>query len=120
MSIPASLLTTTCDIYKPFNAASPSATNVPCRLVTDLYRGRGTSPNNTVAWTHFIDVQDTVSIADGCTRTASANSLNYLDGDEVRIPSGGGASRYAVVWVEVRNLGTANQYKRAYLMRHTV
>jgi hypothetical protein len=118
MSIPASLLTTTCDIYSPFGAASPSATAVPCRLVADLYRGRGTSPNNTVAWTHFLDVQDTVTVLDGCTRTVPLNTINYADGDEVRIPSGGSA-RYVVVWVEKRNIGTVNQYKRVFLMRHS-
>jgi hypothetical protein len=117
MSIPASLLSTTCDIYSPFGAATPTATNVPCHLVADLARGRGTSPNNTVAWTHYVDVQDTVTLLDGCTRTASLNTINYLDGDEVRIPTGG-AARYVVVWVEKRNVGTANQFKRAYLMRH--
>ncbi len=117
MSIPASLLTTTCDIYKPFGAATPTTANVPCRLVADLYRGRGTSPNNTVAWTHFVDVQDTVDIDDACDRTAALNTINYNDGDELRIPSGGSA-RYVVVWVEMRNTGTANQYKRVYLMRH--
>lgn len=119
MSIPASLLTTTCDIYSPFGAASSSATNVPCRLIADLARGRGTSPNNTVAWTHYIDVQDTVSILDGCTRTGTLNTINYFDGDEVRIPSGGSA-RYVVVWVETRNTGTAGVFKRVYLMRHSL
>ena len=118
MSIPASLLTTTCDIYSPFGAASPTLTNVPCRLVSDLTRGRGTSPNNTVAWTHYADVQDAVSVLDGCTRTAPLNTLNYFDGDEVRIPTGG-AARYVVVWVELRNTGTANQFKRVYLLRHS-
>jgi len=118
MSLPASFLTTTCDIFKPFGAGSPSATAVPCRLVGDLYRGRGMSPPNTVAWTHFIDVQDSVDIVDGCTRTIPLNTINYADGDEVRIPTGGTA-RYVVVWVETRLLGTANAYKRVYLMRHS-
>ena len=118
MSIPASLLTTTCDIYRPFGAAFPTEEGVPCRLVADLYRGRGTSPLNTVAWTHYLDVQDTVELLDGCNRTEPLNTLNYNDGDEVRVPTGGSA-RYVVVWVEVRNTGTANQYKRAYLMRHS-
>src|SRR5262245_35778004 len=99
MSLPSSLLMTTCDIFSPFGAASPSETNVPCRLVTDLTRGRGMSPNNTVAWTHYMDVQDTVSILDGCTRTAALNTINYFDGDEVRVPASSSA-RYVVVWVE--------------------
>lgn len=119
MSLPSSLLTTTCDIYSPFGAASPSATDVPCRLVPDLARGRGSSPINTVVWTHYLDVQDTVSVVDGCTRTDTLNTLNYFDGDEIRIPSGGSA-RYVVVWVETRNAGTPNEFKRVYLMRHAM
>ena len=108
----------TCDIYSPFGAASPSAVNVPCQLVEDLLNGRGTSPNNTVAWTHYIDVAEPVAIFDGCTRTATLNTIDYLDGDEVRIPTGG-STRYVVVWVTLCDTeGTI--VKRAFLMRHAV
>jgi len=105
----------TCDIYSPFGAAVPIATNVPCQFVQDLLNGRGTSPNNTVAWTHYIDVAEPVVINDGCTRTASLNTLNYLDGDEVRIPTGG-STRYVVVWVTLCD-SEGTIVKRCYLMR---
>jgi len=108
----------TCDIYSPFGAASPSATNVPVQFVQDLFAGRGTSPCNTVAWTHYIDVAEAVTILDGCTRTATLNTIDYLDGDEVRIPTGG-SSRYVVVWVTLCD-EEGTTVKRAYLMRHAV
>ncbi len=107
----------TCDIYSPFGAATPSATNVPVQFVSDLVAGRGTSPNNTVAWTHYIDVATGVTILDGCTRTAGLDTLNFFDGDEVRIPSGG-AARYVVAWVTLCDTeGTT--VKRCYLLRHS-
>jgi len=107
----------TCDIYSPFGAGVPSAVNVPCQFVDDLFRGRGSSPINTVAWTHYIDVAEAVVIQDACFRTPTADTMNYFDGDEVRIPSGGG-TRYVVVWVSLCDAeGTV--VKRAYLMRHT-
>lgn len=108
----------TCDVYSPFGAGTPSATNVPCQFVEDLFKGRGTSPLNTVAWTHYIDVAEGVSILDGCTRTGTLNTLNYFDGDEVRIPSGGSA-RYVVVWVTLCD-SEGTIVKRVYLMRHSV
>jgi len=109
---------TTCDIYSPFGAGSPAFSNVPCQFVDDLFKGRGQSPINTVAWTHYIDVAESVSILDGCTRTATLNTLNYFDGDEVRIPSGGSA-RYVVVWVSLCD-AEGTTVKRVYLMRHSV
>jgi hypothetical protein len=115
MGFGACHMESTCDIYSPFGAAAPIATNVPCQFVSDLVSGRGSSPNNTVAWTHYIDVAEPVAIADGCTRTASLNTLNYLDGDEVRIPTGG-STRYVVVWVSLCD-SEGTIVKRAYLMR---
>jgi len=107
----------TCDIYSPFGAAAPSATNVACQFVQDLAVGRGTAPVNTVSWTHYIDVAEGVSIVDGCTRTPSLDNINYFDGDEVRIPTGG-ATRYVVVWVTLCDTeGTV--VKRCYLLRHS-
>lgn len=106
----------TFDLYKPFGAANPTATNISCQFVEDLLNGRGTSPNNTVAWTHYIDFATSVNVQDGCDRTAALNTINYNDGDEVRIPTGG-AARYVVVWVTLCDKeGTV--VKRAYLMRH--
>lgn len=107
----------TCDIYSPFGAVAPAFTNVPIQFVEDLLNGRGSSPNNTVAWTHYIDVAQGVVISDGVTRTASLNTLDYADGDEVRIPTGGG-TRYVVVWVTLCDTeGTV--VKRVFLMRHS-
>jgi len=107
----------TCDIYSPFGSSSPIATNVPCQFVEDLAGGRGTAPVNTVSWTHWIDVSEPVPILDGCTRTPSLDNINYFDGDEVRIPSGG-ATRYVVVWVTLCDTeGTV--VKRAFLLRHS-
>lgn len=117
MSIPAGVLTTTCDVYRPFGAGSPTATAVPCRLVDDLDSGR-TPGGLGVMWTHHIDLDPSADVRDGCSRTVGANAVSYGDGDEVRIPSGGSA-RYVVVWVTVRELGTAQAYKRAYLLRHS-
>jgi hypothetical protein len=116
MSIPTSLLTTTCDIYRPFGAGSPLTTGVACRLVPDLFRGDHTAGG--IVWTHYLDLNETVDIKDGCTRTVGANAINYADGDEVRIPGGVGSTRFAVVWVEVCNKGTTGEFKRVYLMRH--
>ena|SRR5437867_2854512 len=118
MSIPANHLTTTCDIYRPFGAGSPTTTAVACRLVTDLAGGRGVGANGSVIWTEYLDVDDTADIRDGCTRLAGGDSVIYADGDEVRIPNGSG-SRYVVVWVELVNRGTSRQFKRAYLVRDT-
>ena len=118
MSIPASLLPTTCDIYRPFGAGSPLATAVPCRLVPTLERGRNSGLSGVLMFTHYIELDEAADIEDGCTRTATANAISYADGDEVRIPSGG-STKYVVVWVETKQLGTAMAFKRAYLMRHT-
>ena len=38
--------------------------------------------------------------------------------EEVRIPSGG-STKFVVVWVEVKHLGTPQEFKRAYLVRDT-
>lgn len=116
MGIPASLKPTTCDIYRPFGAASATTTGVACRLVSQLARGR-LSGSASVQWTHYIDVDSDVDIRDGCSRPSGSCVVTYADGDEVRIPDGSG-SRYVVVWVEIINRGTSYAYKRAYLHRH--
>jgi hypothetical protein len=110
----ASLLPTTCDIYRPFGAASPTATGVPCQLSADLARGTW---GGELTWTHVLDLMAGVDLRDGCTRTVGDNAIAYADGDEVRIPSGG-ATRYVVVWVETVSRGAATQCLRAYLLRH--
>lgn len=119
MSIPTTLLTTTCDIYRPFGGVLV-ASSVPCRLVPELQRGRGShAGSNYLVWTHRLDVEDTVDVRDGCGRTAGLDFVVYGDGDEVRVPGGAGTTRYVVVWVEMVNRGTAVQFKRAYLLRDT-
>jgi hypothetical protein len=110
--IPTPFLTTTCDIYRPFGAGSPTTSNVPCRL-TPRVAEAGSDPE----WSHILDLQPGVDIRDGCTRTAGSSSMTYADGDQVNVPSGG-TTRYVVVRVEVVNRGTPAQFQRAYLLRH--
>lgn len=107
----------TFDLYKPFGAPAPTLVNQPCQFVEDLLNGRGTNPNNTVAWTHYCDVDGAVDVLDGCTRTAPLNTINYADGDELHIPSGSGI-RYAVVWVTPCDREGVT-VKRVYMMRHS-
>jgi hypothetical protein len=119
MSIPPTLLPTTCDIYRPFGDAAPRYSNVACRLVPDLDRGR--SPDGvSLAWTHFLILDAGTDVLDGCTRAAGAQAQTYADGDEVRVPAGAAGPRYVVVWVEKVNEGTPREFKRAYLMRDAV
>jgi hypothetical protein len=118
MSIPSSLLTTTCDILRPFGAGAPTYSAVPCRLVADLPRGRGSGLAGLLAWSHYIELDPSADIRDGCTRSPGSDAALFADGDEVRIPSGA-STRFVVVWVETRCLGTAQAYKRAYLLRDT-
>jgi hypothetical protein len=49
---------------------------------------------------------------------AGQDAVIYADGDEVRIPDAAG-SRFVVVWVEMVDRGSPNQFKRAYLVRDT-
>ncbi len=114
MSLPAALLPTTCDVYRPFGAASPLTAGVPCRLTPDL----AARTLGGLAWTHALDVQPGVDVRDGCSRTAGADAITFADGDEVRVPGGAGGTRYVVVWVETVGRGTAMQYQRTYLLRH--
>ena len=117
MSIPTALLQTTCNVYRPFGAGAPTHTNVPCRLVPDLARGR--TPNGTsLSWTHYLVLDVTADVLDAVTRPAGSQLLTYSDGDEIRVPSGATTPSFAVVWVETVDAGSPREYKRAYLMRH--
>lgn len=103
---------TTCDIRRPFGSGSWT-TNIDCELVPQFRVGR--CAIDVPDWTHYIDVDASVDIRDGCSRVVGSNALTYADGDEVRIPTGVN-NRYTVVWVEPSPSGG----KRAYLMRHSV
>jgi hypothetical protein len=111
--IPPRLLTTTCDIYRPFGDASPTYTEVPCRISPKL----ATAAPEGLSWSHTLDLQPGVDVQDATSRSAGTAALNYAEGDEVRVPSGG-STRYVVVWVEVVARGTPLQFLRAYLLRH--
>jgi hypothetical protein len=118
MALPSSAFSTTCDVYRPFGAASPTATGLPCRLVPDLAVGRPFGGSG-LMWTHYLDLDAGADVRDGCTRFGAANALNYADGDEIRIPSGAPTPRFVVVWVETINQGSPRESRRAYLMRNT-
>jgi hypothetical protein len=105
------------DIYRPFGDSTPLATAVDCQLFEALEAGQHNSANSGLMWSHYLTCDPSVDVLDGCTRTASLNTLNYIDGDEVRIPSGGTA-RYVVVWVSLAD-GEAAEEKKVYLLRHS-
>jgi hypothetical protein len=109
-----------CSIYRPFGAASPTTTGVPCRLVPDLARGRAASAAGLdLRWTHRLDVGPGVDLRDGCTRTAGSDQVTFADGDEVRVTTAAGTTRYVVVWVEELPAEGGQSLKRAYLLRHS-
>ena len=104
MAIPPGLMQTTCDIYRPFGAAGPTYTGVPCRLVADFPRSRGAA-GAVPEWTHCLVVDVGVDIRDGCTRAVGSAGLTYADGDEVRVPSG--AASLAMLIMEPGRLTNA-------------
>lgn len=120
MSIPAQLLTTSCDLYRPFGDASPTTSDIACRLAPALTAtaGAGHPITDALTWTHTLDLQPGVDIRDGCSRSPGSTTIDFADGDEVRVPGGAGTTRYVVVWVETVGRGTSMQYQRAYLLRH--
>jgi hypothetical protein len=117
MALPDVFLPTTCDVHRPFGAASPTHSNIPCRLVADYSRSRHSSL--TPAWTHYLLLNSSADIRDGVARPVGSNSLTYADGDEVRIRAGASTPRFVVVWVEVTETGTPQEHKRVFLLRHT-
>jgi hypothetical protein len=116
MYTPAAYLSTTCDLYRPFGAGSPTTTGISCRLVPAA--NADLPPVAGLVWSHYIDLDETVDIRDGVTRTPGAGALLFADGDEVRIPNTSG-TRYVVTWVVTINRGSSRQFKRAYLLRDT-
>jgi len=97
-----------------FNGTVAGAVNSTYNV--DLYLRLATG--SPIWWTQYLDLDDSIDIRDGCTRTAGVDALNYADGDEVRIPSGSN-NRYVVVFVTMLSRGLPGQYKRAYLIRHS-
>ena len=93
------------------------ATGVPCRLTPDLPRGGGR--NDLPRWTHQLRLGADADLRDGCTRTAGQDQVTYADGDEVRITTATGTTRFTVVWVEDLPGPSDPALKRAYLLRHS-
>lgn len=117
--IDPNLLTTTCAIFRPFGAAVPLYTDIPCRMQPDLPCGRGSGVAAVLAWSHYMDLQPTVDILDQCGRGAGSDSLQFNDGDQVNSPSGASHPTYVVVFVVKMNEGTSEEFKRVYLLRDT-
>lgn len=117
MTVPPDLVPSTCDVYRPFGAGAPTYANVPCRLVSDFARGRSAA-GTPAEWTHYLVLDPSADVRDGCTRAAGSSAITYADGDEVRVPSGSATPRFVVVWVETVDAGTPRAFKRAYLARH--
>jgi hypothetical protein len=118
MALPPTLLQSTCDVYRPFGAGAPTHTAISCRLAADFAAGR-LAAGNIPEWTHYVDLDVSADVLDGCTRSAGAYTITYADGDELRISVGGVTQRFVVVWVEVLDAGTSREFKRAYLLRHS-
>ena len=108
-----SFFPSTCDVYRPFGDASPTITDVPCRLSPDFVSGQQSVG---LSWTHTLDLHADADVRDGCTRGAEKRGLTYADGDEIRL----GGVRYVVVWVEPHAFGGPTPFQRAYLLRHEI
>ena len=65
MPPPAPLLTTTCDIYRPFGAASPAQAGVPCRLAPSRF---ARDKPDSLMWTHTLDLQPGTDVRDATSR----------------------------------------------------
>jgi hypothetical protein len=116
MNVLVNVFVNSCDVYRPFGAGTPTLMGVACRLEPNLPAGRGAYSGAAYpVWTHVLDMASSVDVRDGCSRTAGTDAIAYADGDEVRV----NGTRYVVVWVEVHNPGTSQEFKRAYLLRDT-
>src|SRR4051812_38922821 len=104
IAIPISVLISTCDVYRPFGAGSPTTTGLACRLVGDFRNGR--LAGSTREWTHYMDLAADADVRDACTRTAGSSTLTYADGDEIRMTIGSSTPRFVVVWVETVDAGS--------------
>lgn len=120
MPLPSALLPQTFDLYRPWGAAEPTLTNQPCRLQPRISGQRVGGSPPPLFYTHYLIVNASVDIRDGCSRVPDSSQIAFGMGDEVRIPSGSPSTRYAVVWVEYVGRGQSGEYKRVYLTRDEV
>ena len=118
MALPDWLLTTTCEIRRPFGSGSVLTANISCRVSGEWARGQAAAKDAGTRWTHRMDVNPSVDIRDHVDRNTGENLLVWADGDEVRIPSGG-STRFVVAWVEEVDTGTPEEHLRVYLLRHS-
>jgi len=110
-----------CNIYRPFGAATPTHSGVPCRVVPRLGSGRGSSSGPIyLVWTHWIDFEDGVDVRDGCTRSLGSDYITYADGDKIVATLDGKVHSFVVVWVERRWTNIPKEGIRAYVLRDTV
>lgn len=109
---------TTFSVRRPFGDATANSQDNACRITDQIDEGRPALAGQ-LMWSHYIDFEVEIDVRDGATRTAGTDALTYADGDEVRIPSESG-HRYVVVFVSMMAQGSARQWKRAYLLRHTI
>lgn len=110
----------TLSVYRPFGSGTLLEGNVPCYV----YPGtRGPVSSNFAFnfpdFDYVLIVGDSVDIRDGNTRTVDVDGVAYHDGDEVRIPSGSGNSRFVVVRVERTAVADGSFKKRVFVLRDT-
>lgn len=109
--------TVTFDIRRPFGGAL-FVSGLVGVFYSDNPIGRGSySGGNYYNWSHFLDVASGVDIRDGMSRSGGLDVISYADGDEVRIPSGAGVTRYVVVFVAPMRDLTGVSFHRVYLLR---
>lgn len=108
---------TTCDVKSGWGGSDRSTGNI-CRLTEQIDMGRPALAGQ-LLWSHYVDLDVTVDIRDGITRSAGSNAQTYADGDEVRVPSGS-SHKFVVVFVAMMAYGTPQAFKRAYLLRHSI
>lgn len=108
-------ISVSCEIRRPFGGSVVATVN---GILTPRISGQriGGSPPP-IYYTHYVLLDASVDIRDGCTRVSNTSQLAFGMGDEVRIPAGAGyGSKYAVVYVE----RLSSTSKRVYLCRDAV
>jgi len=111
---------TTLSIYRPFGSGTLLTAGVACYMYPGT-RGQVASnfAFNFPDFDNVLIVGDGVDIRDGNTRTVDVDGATFHDGDEVRVPSGSGNSRYVVVRVERTLLADGSPAKRVFILRDT-